>query len=153
MISEELRKFPEAVLLEESAMLAGGKLDRDELTLEVAPENIVAACERLRAHGYNLLSSVTATDWYPVEPRFRVVYHLFHVSERKRVRLATKVAGDNPRLNSVVAVWPTANWYEREVFDLFGVQFTGHPNLERILLPDDWEGHPLRKDFPTTGIR
>ena len=153
MISEELSKFPEAVALEEGGLLTGGKNDRGELTLEVAPESILAACEHMRNRGYDMLSSITAADWYPVEPRFRVVYHLSSIKEHKRLRLAAKVAGDKPQLNSVTAIWPSANWYEREVFDLFGVQFTGHPNLQRLLLPDDWEGHPLRKDFPTTGIR
>ena len=153
MISEELKQFPEAVLLEESGMLGGGKFDRGELTLEVAPENILPACERLRTQGYDLLSSITATDWYPTEPRFRVMYHLFSIASKKRVRLATRLLGDNPRINSLIPVWPNANWYEREVYDLFGVHFTGHPDLRRIVLPDDWEGHPLRKDYPTTGIR
>ncbi len=155
MVPEEIRSFPEAAALEahDPSILVGGRYGRGELTLEVAREKTLAACEWFRAHGYNLLSSLTATDWYPVEPRFRVVYHLYSLTEHKRLRLEAKVEGENPRVDSVVSVWPTANWYEREVFDLFGVHFDGHPNLRRLLLPEDWEGHPLRKDFPIEGIR
>jgi len=155
MIPEGIRQLPEAAALEahDPAILVGGRHDRGELTLEVAPERIVAACEWLRARGYNRLSSVTATDHYPLEPRFRVLYHLYSLSEFKYLRLAVQLGGDNPRLASVVSVWAGANWYEREVFDLFGIHFTGHPDLRRILLPEDWEGHPLRKDFPIEGIR
>jgi NADH-quinone oxidoreductase subunit C len=155
MISEEIRSFPEAVGLEgcDPSMLVGGKFDRGELTLEVTRQKLVPACQWLRARGYNLLSSITATDHYPLEPRFRVVYHLYSIGERKPLRVATRVGGDEPRLDSLVPVWPAANWYERELFDLFGIRFEGHPNLKRILMPDDWEGHPLRKDYPTEGFR
>ncbi len=155
MISEEIRSTPEAAALEarDPALLLDGKVDRSELTLEIAPDRIVEACRALRALGYNFLSSVTATDWFPTEPRFRVVYHLGNLAERKRLRLAARLPGDDPRIETVISVWPAANWYEREVFDLFGVQFTGHPDLARLLLPEDWEGHPLRKDYPIEGIR
>ncbi len=155
MIPEEIRSFPEASALEahDPVILAGGKYDRGELTLEVARERIVDACRWFRTRGYNLLSSITATDWYPVEPRFRVVYHLYSLGEFKRLRLAARVSGDDPRIDSVIAVWPAANWYEREMFDLFGLHFNGHPELKRILMPEDWEGHPLRKDYPIEGIR
>ncbi len=155
MISEELRSFPEAAQLEEHdpSVLAGGKCDRGELTLDLTRDKLVSACRWFCARGYNLLSSITATDLYPVEPRFRVVYHLYSISERKPLRLAVHTGGEDPRLESMIPVWPSANWYEREVFDLFGIRFDGHPNLERILLPDDWEGYPLRKDYPTEGIR
>lgn len=155
MISEEIRDTLEAAALLERgpALLLDGKIDRGELTLEIAPERIVEACQAMRAQGYNLLSSLTATDWFPTEPRFRVVYHLANLAGRKRLRLAARVSGDDPRIETVTSVWPAANWYEREVFDLFGVQFTGHPGLTRLLLPEDWEGHPLRKDYPIEGIR
>lgn len=155
MISEEIRSTPEVAALEAHgpALLLDGKIHRGELTLEIAPARIVEACQVMRANGYNMLSSVTATDWFPVEPRFRVVYHLANLAERKRLRLAARVPGDDPRIETVISVWPAANWYEREVFDLFGVQFAGHPNLTRLLLPEDWEGHPLRKDYPIEGIR
>lgn len=155
MIPQEIQSFPEAAGLEayDPSILVGGRHDRGELTLEVAQQKIVAACEWLRGHGYQRLSSITATDQFPLEPRFRVVYHLHSLSDFKYLRLAVRVEGQNPRVDSVVPVWPAANWYEREVFDLFGVHFSGHPDLCRILMPEDWEGHPLRKDFPIEGIR
>lgn len=155
MISDDIRNTREAASLEahDPALLLDGKIALGELTLDIAPGGILAACEVMKATGYNMLSSITATDWFPTEPRFRVTYHLHNVNEHKRVRLTARVPGDEPRIASVTSVWPAANWYEREVFDLFGVQFTGHPDLRRILMPDDWEGHPLRKDFPIEGIR
>ena len=155
MIPDELRNFPEASQLEEQdpSVLAGGQYDRGELTLEVPREKLVSACRWFRARGYNLLSSITATDLHPLAPRFRVVYHLYAIAEHKPLRLAVRVGGADPRLESMIPVWPAANWYERELFDLFGIRFDGHPNLKRIMLPDDWEGHPLRKDYPTEGPR
>ena len=155
MVPHQIQQFPEAEALEshDPSILVGGRDDRGELTLEVAADKIAAACEWFRARGYSLLSSITATDGYPVEPRFRLVYQLYSLAEFRHLRLAVQVAGEDPRVDSVVSVWPAADWYEREVFDLFGVHFRGHPNLKRILMPDDWEGHPLRKDFPIEGIR
>ena len=100
---------------------------------------------------FNFFSDVTCVDWYPSEPRFEVIYHLFSIPKKLRLRLKVKLSGHDPCLESVTSVWPAANFYEREVFDLFGVRFTGHPHLERLLMPDNWEGHPLRKDFPLTG--
>jgi NADH-quinone oxidoreductase subunit C len=82
-----------------------------------------------------------------------VVYHLQSIERKLRVRLKCRLRGDNPSIESVTSVWRGADWYEREVFDLFGIRFTGHPDLRRIMLPDDWEGHPLRKDYPITGSR
>jgi len=99
------------------------------------------------------LSSVTAVDRYPAEPRFEVVYHLHSVERNLRVRLKCRLGGENPQIESVTSVWRGANWYEREVFDLFGIRFNGHPDLRRIMMPEDWEGHPLRKDYPVTGSR
>jgi NADH-quinone oxidoreductase subunit C len=96
---------------------------------------------------------VTAVDRYPAEPRFELVYHLHSLERKERVRLKCQVSGEAPAIDSVTSVWRGANWYEREVFDLFGIQFVGHPDLRRIMMPDDWEGHPLRKDYPITGSR
>jgi NADH-quinone oxidoreductase subunit C len=90
-------------------------------------------------------------DHYPNEPRFEAVYHLLSIKTAQRLRLKVRLPGDDPRVESMVSVWPAANAYEREVFDLFGFQFENHPFLRRILLPDDWEGHPLRKDYPVQG--
>ena len=89
----------------------------------------------------------------PQEPRFEVVYHLLSIKNKVRIRLKVKLSGVEPALESVTSVWPAANFFEREVFDLFGVRFNGHPNLLRLLMPEDWEGHPLRKDYPVEGYR
>jgi NADH-quinone oxidoreductase subunit C len=91
-------------------------------------------------------------DRFPVEPRFELNYHIVSISRKEKVRLRVKVAGSDPVVDSLVPVWPGANWLEREVFDLFGVHFAGHPDLRRILLPDDWEGYPLRRDYPVQGF-
>jgi NADH-quinone oxidoreductase subunit C len=92
-------------------------------------------------------------DRYPAEPRFELVYHLHSVERNERVRLKAHVSGNDPAIDSVTGVWRSANWYEREVFDLFGVRFLNHPDLRRILLPDGFVGAPLRKDYPVTGAR
>ena len=132
----------------------GGKLERDELTLEIAAGKIVSVCGFLKYdRGFVRLSTVTAVDRYPAEPRFEVVYHLHSIVHNERVRLKCRVRGEDPVIESVTPVWRGANWYEREVFDLFGINFLNHPGLRRILMPDDWEGHPLRKDYPITGQR
>ncbi|MDQ7029012.1 MAG: NADH-quinone oxidoreductase subunit C [Ardenticatenia bacterium] len=97
---------------------------------------------------FELCVDVTAVDYWPQEPRFHVVYHVLSISRRQRLRLKVPVAGKRPKVPTVTDVWPGANFYEREVFDMFGITFDGHPNLKRILMPEDWEGHPLRKDVP-----
>ena len=130
--------------------------DRGELTIVVPRQHIRRAAEFLRSEPdlqFSLLTDVTGVDRFPVEPRFELNYHLCSLDRRARVRLKVRVAGDDPRVGSVTSVWPTANWHEREIFDLFGVRFEGHPDLRRILLPEDWEGHPLRKDYPVEGFR
>jgi len=129
---------------------------RDETTV-VVPRNLLrGAAERCRADSklqFNLLTDATCVDRYPVEPRFELNYHLVSIPRRDRVRLQVRLTGQDPVVDSLVPVWPGANWLEREIFDLFGVRFTGHPDLRRILLPEDWEGYPLRKDFPVEGFR
>ena len=102
---------------------------------------------------FNYLSDVTCVDYYPSDLRFEVIYHLLSISKKERVRLKVLLDESDPVVESVTSVWPAANYFEREVFDLFGVRFTGHPNLKRLLMPDDWEGHPLRKDYPVEGYR
>ncbi len=92
-------------------------------------------------------------DWNPSEPRFEVVYHLLSIPKKERVRLKVKLDSGSPVVESLTAIWPGANYFEREIFDLFGVRFTGHPYLRRIMMPEDWEGHPLRKDYPVEGYR
>jgi NADH-quinone oxidoreductase subunit C len=129
------------------------KFDRNELTITVARENIVAATQAVRQAGYNFFEDVTAVDWYPSEPRFQIVYHILSLSRKERVRLIVRLDSDSASLDSITPVWPAANFYEREIFDLFGVHFGGHPNLRRIMMPEDWNGHPLRKDYPVEGYR
>ena len=136
-----------------SALATDARFDRKELTITVARENIVAACQAVQQAGYNFLEDVTAVDWYPSEPRFQITYHILSMTLKERIRLAVRLDGEDAALESITSVWPSANFYEREVFDLFGVRFGGHPNLTRIMMPTDWNGHPLRKDYPVEGYR
>jgi NADH-quinone oxidoreductase subunit C len=129
---------------------------RGELTITVPREHLRGACDLLRTDPemqFVHLCDATGVDRFPVEPRFEVNYHLVSLHRRERVRLKVRVSTADPVVESVTSVWPTANWHEREIYDLFGVRFEGHPNLRRILMPDDWEGHPLRRDYPTEGFR
>ena len=155
-IPEALQEHPNAVALAD--LVVTGKFDRGELTLEVEPSNIIAALEKAKhTLGFERLSTLTGVDRYPAEPRYEVVYHLQSVSKPAatdaRLRLKIRLPGDNAEVESATSVYRSANWYERETFDLFGIQFLNHPNLTRIMLPLDWEGHPLRKDVPVTGTR
>ena len=134
-------------------LIVDAKWDRGELTLTVAPETVVQAAEASKAAGYNFMEDVTCVDWYPSEPRFQVTYHFLSHRLKQRIRIIARVSGDNPTIDSITGVWPAANFYEREVFDLFGVTFAGHPRLTRIMMPDNWNGHPLRKDYPVEGYR
>jgi NADH-quinone oxidoreductase subunit C len=133
--------------------LLDAKFDRGELTLKIARDNIRAAATLVKKAGYNFLEDVTCVDYYPVEPRFQVIYHILSHSLKARVRLAVPVESMDPEIDSITPVWPSADFYEREVFDLFGIRFAGHPNLRRIMMPDEWEGNPLRKDYPVEGYR
>lgn len=156
MLSENLQQNAIATAVEafDADAITAGKLDRGELTLEIAPGKIVSICGFLKYdQKFIRLSSVTAVDRYPAEARFEVVYHLHSIETKQRVRLKCRIFGSEPVIESVTSVWRSANWYEREVFDLFGIQFLNHPDLRRILMPDDWDGHPLRKDYPITGRR
>jgi NADH-quinone oxidoreductase subunit C len=125
-----------------------------ETTLIADPARIVDLCRYLKdGEKYVRLSAITCVDWHPAEPRFEVVYHLHSIANNKRLRVKCRVGGDNPEIDSVTSVWRSANWYEREVWDMFGVHFLNHPDLQRILMPTDWEGHPLRKDYPVHGYK
>jgi NADH-quinone oxidoreductase subunit C len=155
---EQLKSHPalSRLLASIGSAVEAAKFDRDELTIWVEKPSIREACALLRDDRecpFNYLSDLTCVDWYPSEPRFEVVYHLLSIPKKERVRLKVRLEGSSAAVESVTSVWPSANFYEREVFDLFGVRFTGHPNLKRIMLPDDWEGHPLRKDYPVEGYR
>jgi NADH-quinone oxidoreductase subunit C len=156
MVSEELKSHSDVAALAAAnpKYLADAKFDRGELTLEVPAEHIVAVGQFLKTkQEYVRLSTVTGVDWYPIEPRFEVVYHLHSLSRNVRLRVKCKLSGANSEIDSVTGVWRSANWYERETFDLFGITFRNHPDLTRIMLPEDWEGYPLRKDYPVTGPR
>jgi NADH-quinone oxidoreductase subunit C len=130
-------------------------VDRGELTLHIQPERIAEVCRIMRddeSLRFELCSSVDAVDYLASDPRrFHISYQLTSMTYRRRVRLEAAVA-ENVSLPSVTSIYPTADWQEREVYDMFGVVFTGHPNLTRILMPDDWEGHPQRKDYPLGGV-
>jgi len=138
------------------AAVEAAKFDRDELTIVLKRAALREAGAILRDDRelqFNFLADVTCVDWYPNEPRFEVIYHLLSIPRHQRLRLKVRLAGDDLSLESVTSVWPSANFFEREVYDLFGVRFAGHPNLRRIMMPEDWEGHPLRKDYPVEGYR
>ncbi len=152
MLPETLQEFPIAVAI--ASAVTTGKYDRGELTLEIDPTRIVEICRTLK-HDLDFvrMSDLTAVDRYPEEPRFEIIYHLHSLSRNERIRLKCRIGGGKPEIDSVTSVWRGANWYEREVFDLFGVSFRNHPDMRRIMMPDHWEGHPLRKDYPITGPR
>jgi NADH-quinone oxidoreductase subunit C len=130
---------------------------RDRATLIVEPKSIRAVLAHLRERGYTFLSSVHGVDYYPEEPRLGVHYQLLDMSRVDRIAVKLRVPTDAPEVDSVMpdtpagAGWPTANHQEREIYDMFGVIFTGHPDLRRILMPEDYEGHPQRRDFPIGG--
>ena len=156
MVSEELKSQSDvaALLAANPEYLADAKFDRGELTVVVPAEHIVAVGQLLKSkQEYVRLSTVTAVDFYPVEPRFEVVYHLHSLARNTRLRVKCKLPGAQPEIDSLTGVWRSANWYERETFDLFGIVFRNHPDLTRIMMPDDWEGYPLRKDYSVTGPR
>ncbi|WP_433289964.1 NADH-quinone oxidoreductase subunit C [Pseudonocardia sp. CA-142604] len=131
-------------------------IDRGEITFYVRPDRIRELCRTLRDDEglrFELCSSVSGVDYGEgVAQRLHVVYHLTSMTYRRRIRLEVALDVDDPHVQSVVDVYPTADWHERETWDMFGVIFDGHPALTRILMPDDWEGHPQRKDYPLGGI-
>lgn len=153
---EQLKDRPmlAALLAWNQSAVEGARFDRDELSVYVLRENIRDAVAHLKDRGLtDFFSDVTCADFYPREPRFEMAYHLLSIARKERVRLKVKLSGDDPLIESITPVWPSANFFEREIFDLFGIRFLGHPYLRRIMLPEDWEGHPLRKDYPVEGFR
>jgi len=141
-------KFPDAII---------ETVDyRNEQTIVLKPEHLIEVCTYLKKNlQYEVLETVTAVDWLERVPRFDVVYHLLSLTNQCFLRLKVRVGErreKNPEVPTVTGVWAGANWYEREVYDLFGIIFTGHPNLVRILMPADWTTYPLRKDYPLTGF-
>lgn len=142
-----------AILAWNPDALTDAKWDRNELTLTIAAEQIRAAASAVRAAGYNFFEDMTAVDRFPASPRFQLSYHILSHGFKEYIRLSAMLDGASPSIESITPVWPSANFYEREVFDLFGIHFDGHPNLRRIMMPDEWSGHPLRKDYPVEGYR
>jgi NADH-quinone oxidoreductase subunit C len=152
MIPETLHDNPLAMAFNDLA--ANAKFAFAELTIEVEPANILRALRLAKNElKFERLSTVTGVDRYPAEPRFEIVYHLQSITNHQWLRLKARVSGETPEIESAFAVYRSASWYEREVFDLFGVRFLNHPDMTRIMMPADWVGHPLRKDYPVTGMR
>jgi NADH-quinone oxidoreductase subunit C len=129
---------------------------RGDTTIEVKPSLIVDICTALKdGHdtGFKYLSMIAGMDYAPASPRFGVVYNLYSHKHHDRITLKVRLADDqSPAIDSVAQVWSTANWHEREIYDMMGIRFKGHPNLRRILMPADWVGHPQRKDYPLKGL-
>jgi len=128
---------------------------RDELTVTVPKEQIVGVCQFLKDDPdlrFDLLADLCGIDMNTSEKRFGVIYNLFSISKRQRVRLKTFVEEESPKVPTVTGIWMTANWHERETYDMFGIVFEGHPDLRRMYMPEEFEHHPLRKDFPLMGI-
>lgn len=146
LVSKVKEKFPESIL--------DASTFRGEVTLHLRAEDILPLCRLLHDDpelSFDYLTDLCGVDHYPHEPRFQIVYHLCTMKKRDRLRLKVFLPDGPPRIASVVSVWKAANWLEREAFDMFGITFLGHPDLRRILLTPDWEGHPLRKDYPLRG--
>ena len=125
---------------------------RGETTVVVKKEDIVAVCAFLKEElGFNFLTDLCGVDYMGQDPRFMVVYHLYNIGAHARLRIKAPVEESDARIDTVSGVWTTANWMEREAWDLMGITFNNHPDPRRILMPDDWVGHPLRKDYPVQG--
>jgi NADH-quinone oxidoreductase subunit C len=120
-------------------------------TLYVEPASLLQVLQTLRDRPnlkFELLSEMTAADFWPREPRFEVIYILVSIEHRMRVRLKVRLPGDDPHVETATGLWPAANWLEREIWDMFGIAFDGHPDPRRLLMPEDWDGYPARKDYP-----
>ncbi|MBI3754225.1 MAG: NADH-quinone oxidoreductase subunit C [Deltaproteobacteria bacterium] len=128
---------------------------RDEVTHLIKRESLAGICGFLKTDPllqFNFLSDIAGVDYYPQQPRFEVVYHLYSIPKKHRLRLKVKVEEDEV-IPSVTSIWKGADWAEREAYDMFGIVFEGHPNLKRIYMPEDWDGYPLRKDYPLKGYK
>ena len=155
MISDELKARPAVGALVEryAAAILDGSYERGETSVFVDPSQIAAIAAFLKQEQqFNRLSGITAVDWYPVQPRFEVVYLFHSLPRNERLRIKCR-AEETTEIESLTGVYAGANWYEREIWDLFGIRFLNHPDLTRIMMPDSWEGHPLRRDYPTHGHR
>jgi NADH-quinone oxidoreductase subunit C len=152
-MTEKLHEFVEAIRSADPSWVAAVKDAVGEVTVTVPANSIARVCELLKwEHGFDMLADLTGADRGPEEdPRFEVNYHLFSTKHYGRLRLKVVVSEDEPKVPTVSTVWKTANWHERETYDMFGVVFEGHPDLRRILMPSDFDGFALRKDFPLRG--
>jgi NADH-quinone oxidoreductase subunit C len=155
LLPDPLKEDPTLQAIE--SRFAGGIVEvtnrLNEIGLILKPDALIDFCTALKKEfGFERLSSVTAVDWWPKKPRFEVVYHVHSIRNNRRLRFKLRI-DEGDEIESVTHIWTTANWYEREVFDLFGISFRNHPNLERVMMPADWEGHPLRKDYPVHGYK
>lgn len=154
MLPEELKGVAAAAALEEwdASAISGGSLNLGQAVLHIRPESLLPVCRKLRDEfSFEQVVGVSAIDRYPMEPRFELIYLLLSYKRNERITLKVALPGTAAEVASVTDVWAGADWYERETFDLFGVRFHGHPDLKRLMMPADWEGHPLRKDFPIHG--
>jgi NADH-quinone oxidoreductase subunit C len=144
LIAHELRDaHPDAILDTEYA--------HGRAVLIVTPTAVPAVIEALMGRGYSFIPSVHGVDYYPDEPRLGVLYEMMDMHEVDRITVKTRVSTEDPRVPTIVHLFPGADWPEREIFDMFGVVFDGHPDLRRILMPEDFEGHPQRRDYPIGG--
>src|SRR5713101_4002651 len=156
MLPDQLKENPAAAALDAriADAITGGHSEHGEPTLFILPSRIVEVCRCLKdEQKFVRLSGITAVDWHPADPRFEVVYLLHSLEKNLRLRLKCWVSEAQCEIASVTGVWRGADWYEREVFDMFGIGFRNHPDLRRILMPNDWEGNPLRKDYPVHGYK
>lgn len=152
-MTEKLHEFVEKLKTENAEWVSDVKDALGEVTITVPTEHIVAVCSSLKSnHGFDLLADLCGADnGVEDDPRFEVNYHLFGTKHHQRLRLKVLLSEDNPKVETVTSLWKTADWHERETYDLLGVIFEGHPDLRRILLPSDFDGHALRKDYPLRG--
>ena len=153
MISDDLKALPTvAALLERyPAALVDGIRERGEVSLFIDPAQLLPVSSYLKQErGFNRISGITAVDWHPIEPRFEVIYFFHSLPRNERLRIKCR-ADEHTEMDSLTELYAGANWYEREVWDLFGIRFRNHPDLTRIMMPDTWEGHPLRRDYPIHG--
>jgi NADH-quinone oxidoreductase subunit C len=144
LIARDLREHEPEVVVETLYF-------RDRATLELEPAGLLDALGFLRERGYSFLASLHGVDYFPEEPRLGVIYELLDMEGCDRLSVKVRVSTDEPEVASAVELFPTANFQEREVYDMFGVVFAGHPNMRRILMPEDYEGFPQRRDFPIGG--
>lgn len=152
MLPESLKELAAALDPAGTGAITDGSVEFGESLLWVAADRILDVCRKLKnEQGFVRLSGISAIDRFPAEPRFEVLYLLHSIERNQRLKLKVALASDAAELDSVTGVWEGAGWYERETFDMFGIRFRNNSDLTRILMPEDWIGHPLRKDFPTHG--